>query len=138
MTDSYDDIINLPRPISPTRPPMAPLNRAAQFAPFAALSGYEAAVKETARLTDKRIELDEYLKDAINETLRMIADRITGQPEMEITYFRPDAKKQGGAYVTTIGRGKRIDEYEGLVMLTDGSAIPMEDIISVEVRSWHD
>lgn len=138
MTDSYDDIINLPRHISNTRPRMPATKRAAQFAPFAALTGYEAAIKETARLTDERIELDGYLKDALSEKLRVVADRIKEHPELEITYFRPDTKKEGGAYVTTIGTANKINEYERLVILMDGTAIPIDEIIGVDVRFRND
>ncbi len=133
MTKSYDDIINLPRHVSPTRPQMPIINRSAQFAPFAALTGHEAAVQETARLTDQRIELDEYLQDALNEKLRLIADRLKEQPQVKITYFQPDAKKDGGSYITTVGNAKKIDEYERLLILSDGTVIPMDEILDAEV-----
>ena len=132
MTGEYDDIIHLPRPISKTHPPMSAMDRAAQFSPFAALTGYDAAIKETARLTNEKIELDEYAKDALNERLQIMADRIKEHPEIAITYFQPDAKKNGGAYVTAIGAVKKIDEYERFVVMTDGTAIFIEDIISIE------
>ncbi len=132
MTGEYDDIINLPRPISKTHPPMSAMDRAAQFSPFAALTGYDAAIKETARLTDEKIELDEYAKDALNERLQILAPRIKEHPEIAITYFQPDAKKNGGAYVTAIGTVKKIDEYERFVVMTDGTAIFIEDIIRID------
>ena len=132
MTGEYDDIINLPRPISKTHPPMPMMDRAAQFSPFAALTGYDAAIKETARLTDEKIELDEYAKDALNERLQILAERIKEHPEIAITYFQPDAKKNGGAYVTAIGAVKKIDEYERFVVMTDGTAIFIEDIIRID------
>ena len=135
MTDSYEDIINLPRPVRLNRPRMPQASRAAQFAPFAALVGYEESVRETARVTERRIELDEYLKADINVKLLAVADRIREHPLVEITYFRPDAKKEGGAYVTASGSAKRIDQYERAVVLMDGTAIPVDDIIRVEVRS---
>ena len=135
MTKSYDDIINLPRHISATRPQMPAINRAAQFSPFAALSGYEAAIRETARLTDQRIELDEYIKDALSDQLRAIADRIEERPEIAVTYFQPDPKKDGGAYVTAIGTAKKINEYERLVLMSDGTTIPIAEIIRIDVRS---
>lgn len=138
MTNSYDDIINLPRHISATRPQMPAINRAAQFSPFAALSGYEAAIRETARLTDQRIELDEYIKDALSDQLRAIADRIEDRPELAITYFQPDPKKDGGAYVTSIGTLKKIDEYERLVFMSDGTSIPISEILSIDVHSCKD
>ena len=132
MTGEYDDIINLPRPISKTHPPMSAMDRAAQFSPFAALTGYDAAIKETARLTDEKIELDEYAKDALNERLQILAERIKDHPEIAITYFQPDAKKNGGAYVTAIGAVKKIDEYERFVVMTDGTGIFIEDIIRID------
>ncbi len=132
MTGTYDDIINLPRHVSIRHPPMAALDRAAQFSPFAALTGYDAAIKETARLTDERMELDEYAKDALNDRLQIIADRIKENPEIAITYFQPDVKKDGGAYVTAIGMAKKIDECERFVVMTDGTAIFIDDIISID------
>src|SRR5574344_2002509 len=102
--NNYEDIINLPHHQSVTRAHMSNYDRAAQFAPFAALTGYDDAVKETARLTDKKVELDEYSKDALNERLNMIQDAIDEQPEVSITYFLLDKKKSGGAYVTATDR----------------------------------
>ncbi len=127
----YDDIINLPHHQSATRPHMSNYDRAAQFAPFAALTGYDDAVKETARLTDKKVELDEYSKDALNERLNMIQDAIDEQPEVSITYFLPDKKKSGGAYVTATDHVKKIDEYENTVLLQDGTKIPIADIAEI-------
>ncbi|HBE80805.1 MAG TPA: hypothetical protein DDW65_23915 [Firmicutes bacterium] len=132
MTRTYDDIINLPHHVSMTRPHMTAIDRAAQFSPFAALIGYDSAIKEIARLTDKRVELDEYLKDALNDRLQIIADRIKEHPEIAITYFQLDAKKNGGAYVTAISTVKRIDEYERVIFMTDGTAIPIDEIISID------
>lgn len=127
----YDDIINLPHYQSATRPRMSNYDRAAQFAPFAALTGYDDAVKETARLTDKKVELDEYGKDALNERLNMVQDAIDEQPEVSVTYFLPDKKKSGGAYVTATDRVKKIDEYENIVLLQDGTKIPIADIAEI-------
>lgn len=132
MTRKYDDIINLPHHVSTTRPHMTAIDRAAQFSPFAALTGYDAAVKETGRLTDERVKLDEYMKDALNDRLKIIADRIKEHPEIAITYFQPDAKKNGGAYVTAIGTAKKIEEYERVVVMTNGTAIPIDEIISID------
>lgn len=132
MTKVYDDIINLPHHVSATRPHMSAIDRAAQFSPFAALTGYDSAIKETARLTDERIQLDEYVKDALNDRLQIIADRIKERPEIAITYFQPDAKKNGGAYVTAVGSVKKIDEYERVIVMTDGTAIPIDEIISID------
>lgn len=132
MKRTYDDIINLPHHISATRSHMTAIDRAAQFSPFAALTGYEAAIKETARLTDERVDLDEYAKDALREKLQIITDRIKEHPEITITYFQPDAKKKGGAYVTAVGSAKNIDEYEQVVVMTDGTVIPIDETISID------
>ncbi len=135
MTKTYDDIIHLPHHVSATHPHMAAIDRAAQFSPFAALTGYDAAIKETARLTDKRVELDESMKDTLSNNLQMIADRLKEHPEIAITYFQPDAKKNGGAYVTVINTVKKIDVYERIVVMTDGKVIPVDEIISIDIHS---
>lgn len=127
----YDDIINLPHHQSSARAHMPSADRAAQFSPFAALTGYDAAVKETARLTDEKVELDEYEKQALNERLSMVQDTLDEQPEVSIAYFLPDKKKTGGAYVTMTGCVKRIDEYERLVVMRDGTKIPIDDIADI-------
>lgn len=132
MKNSYDDIIHLPHPVSATHPPMSRQNRAAQFAPFAALTGYEAAVRETARLTDQRIELDEYEKDALNEKLQLVAEQLSDSSEIEVTYFLPDQKKAGGAYVSATGQVKKIDEFKQLIVFQDGKKIPIEEIIEID------
>ena len=132
MTGTYDDIIHLPHHVSTTRPHMAAIDRAAQFSPFAALTGYDSAVKETARLTDERIELSEDMKDALRGKLQIIVNRIKEHPEIEITYFQPDEKKKGGVYLTVTGTAKKIDEYERVVVMTDGTAIPIDEIISID------
>lgn len=131
MTGIYDDIINLPHHVSSTHPHMTAVDRAAQFSPFAALTGYDSAIKETARLTDERIELDEYAKNILSDRLQIIADRIKEYPEITITYFQPDAKKKGGAYVTAVGSAKKIDEYERVVVMTDGTKIPIDEIFRI-------
>lgn len=132
MNSPYADIIDLPRPISKTRPKMSANNRAAQFAPFAALAGHEEAVKETARLTEERIELDEYVKDALSRRLQFIKDRIKEQPRLSITHFKPDSKKTGGSYITSSGRVKKVQEYERIIVMTDGTEIPLDEVISIE------
>lgn len=136
MTKTYDDIINLPHHISTTHPHMTVIDRAAQFSPFAALTGYDSAIKETARLTDERVTLDEHVKDALSDRLQIIADKIKEHPEIAITYFQPDTKKNGGAYVTAVGSPKKIDEYERLVIMTDGTAIPIDEIISIDGQTF--
>lgn len=132
MTREYDDIINLAHHVSATHPHMTAINRASQFSPFAALTGYDAAIKETARLTHERVELDEYTKDILNYRLQNLADWIKEHPEIAITYFQQDAKKNGGAYVTTTGIAKKIDIYKQVVVMTDGTTIPFDEIISIE------
>ena len=132
MTGEYDDIIQLPRHVSATRPHMTAMDRAAQFSPFAALTGYAGAIKETARLTNERIELDEQMKVALNDRLQSVADRIKERPELAITYFQPDAKKNGGAYVTAIGTVKKIDVFERVVVMPNGTVIPFDEIISID------
>lgn len=132
MTKSYDDIINLPHHVSTTRPRMAAIDRAAQFSPFAALTGYAAAIKEAARLTDERIELDENMKDALRDRIQIITDRIKEHPEISIIYFQPDEKKDGGAYVTVIGNVKYVDQYERVLIMTGVTEIPFDEIISID------
>ena len=132
MTKKYDDIINLPRHVSKTRPQMPIIDRAAQFSPFAALTGHDAAVKETARLTEERVELDEYMKESLNHKLLIIADQIKDQPKISITYFLADEKKDGGAYVTSTGKVKKIDLNKGILIMTDEIEIPIDEIINIE------
>lgn len=132
MTEKYNDIIHLPHHVSKTRPPMKAIDRAAQFSPFAALTGHGAAVKETARLTDKRVELDEYMIDTLSHKLQIIEEVLKEGPEIEITYFQPDTKKKGGSYVTAIGTAKKIDQYKSLVIMTDKTVIPIDEIISID------
>ncbi|NLY46940.1 MAG: YolD-like family protein [Tissierella sp.] len=132
MTRKYNDIIYLPHHVSKTRLPMAIIDRAAQFSPFAALTGHDAAIKETARLTHKRVELDEYMKIDLNNRLKIIADKIKEDHEISITYFQPDEKKEGGVYITATNRVKKIDKYEGLIFMVDGREIPMDQILSID------
>lgn len=127
----YDDIIHLPRPVSTRHPKMSLLNRAAQFSPFAALTGLEDAIRETARLTDSFIELDENAKEQLDKQLQLIGKHLGQKPECEIVYFQPDPKKGGGTYVTVHGRIKKIDEYARQIIFTDGTAFPIEHIFSI-------
>lgn len=110
---------------------MSNYDRAAQFSPFAALTGYDDAVKETARLTDSKIELDEYELQELNEKLNKIQDNLREDAEVSITYFVPDKKKSGGSYKTISGIVKRIDEYEQLILMKDGTKIPIGDILEI-------
>lgn len=128
----YEDIVDLPHHISKKHPQPTMADRAARFAPFAAITGYEELVLEEARVTDERIEMDESSKAALNEKLNMILEFVDEQPEVSITYFEPDKKKSGGAYVNITGIVKRIDEYEHFVIMTDGKKIRIEDIFALE------
>lgn len=127
----YDDIINLPHHVSKKHPPMSLLNRAAQFSPFAALTGHSEAVRETARLTDSFIELGEDRKRQLDEQLQRIRENLEREPEIEAVYFQPDDKKDGGAYVTVCGRVKRISEYERRIIFTDGTSLPIDYLFSI-------
>lgn len=129
---NYDDILELPHHVSKIHPQMSLADRAAQFSPFAALTGHEEAILETARLTEEFIELDEGRKEQINEKLQYLRENQAGRPEIAVTYFQKDTRKSGGAYVTVRGQVKRIDEHECQVILTDGTGIAMEQIFSIE------
>lgn len=128
----YDDIIDLPHYTSGKRPRMSEEARAAQFSPFAALTGYEQAVRETARLTESQTELTEDEKTRINEILCVIAECAAEAPRVKVTYFVEDDKKSGGAYVTLSGRFRRIDEYEKKLYLINGESILIERIRAIE------
>lgn len=127
----YDDIINLPHHVSKKHPQMSLYARSAQFAPFAALTGYEDVVKETARLTDKRIEIDEEVKSILDSKLQIIQDQIKNQPQIIFTYFIPDLKKDGGVYQTVTGYVKKIDTYNQVIFLKDNTQIKIADIIDI-------
>lgn len=131
MSTPYEDILHLPHHVSEKLPPMSRLDRAAQFSPFAALTCYEAAVKETACLTDQRIELDEGEKEAIDQRLTLLQERLSEPTKVTITYFVPDKKKAGGAYVSASGTVKKIDDYERMVILRNGASIPIDDILHI-------
>ena len=124
----YADIIDLPHHVSATRPRMSMIDRAAQFSPFAALTGYDAAIKETGRLTDERSELSEESRAALDRKQQILLDNLADRPEVSVTYFVPDERKSGGAYVTITGQVKKVDEYERLLILTDGTKIPLDEI----------
>ena len=133
----YEDIVDLPHHVSRKHPQPTVADRAARFAPFAAITGYDEMVLEEARITDDRIELDENSKAALNEKLNMILEFIDEQPEVSITYFEPDKRKAGGAYVTVTGTVKRIDEYEHLVIMTDGKKINIDDIYNLQSELFY-
>lgn len=127
----YDDIINLPHHDSKKHPRMSKEARAAQFAPFAALTGYDDVIKETSRITSKRIEINEELKTILDTKLQIIHDRINEKPEITFTYFVPDTKKDGGEYVTITGNVLKIDEFNQNVILGDRSEIPITEIVEI-------
>lgn len=133
MQNNYDDIIDLPHHVSATRPQMFMMDRAAQFSPFAALTGYDAAIKETARLTDQKIDLDDYEKEEINDKIQLITEHLGEDFEVVITYFQPDSRKAGGAYVDAVGIVKKIDEYDRVIILQDGKKIPIDDILDIDM-----
>lgn len=127
----YEDIINLPHHVSKKHPKLSMEQRAAQFAPFAALTGYGDAVKETARLTEKRIELNNEEKEIINSKLQEIQNKIQNNPKATITYFIPDLKKSGGEYVTVVGNVKKIDKDKQCLILNEKREIPIKEIIEI-------
>ncbi len=131
MKSPYDDIIHLPHHVSRNHPQMPMLDRAAQFAPFAALTGYEAAVGETARQTAERRELDPQEAEELNRRLAELIARLPERPEVTIEYFVPDERKAGGAYVTVTGRVRHISIAERVLVMEDETVIPMEDVDSV-------
>lgn len=128
----YDEIIDLPHHVSKTRPQMPMSDRAAQFSPFAALTGYDSAIRETGRLTDEKIDLDEESLNALNMRYQMLTDALEERPEVRITYFKPDERKAGGAYVTITGAVRKIDDFEQTIIMQDGTRIPMGDVLSLE------
>ena len=132
MNNRYDEIINLPHHVSKTRPQMPMSDRAAQFAPFAALTGYDSVIKETGRLTGERIELDEEALTDLNMRYQLLVDALDEEPEVEITYFKPDERKSGGEYVTVTGTVKKVDDFERLITMYDGTKIPMDDVLAVD------
>lgn len=132
MTRKYDDILHLPHPTSKKHPRMPISDRAAIFSPFAALTGHAAAIQETARLTDQKIELDEDTKAELDRRQAILLEHIAEQPEVTITWFCPDEKKSGGAYVVTVGRLKRVDETAGTLRLADGMMIALDEIVDLQ------
>ena len=134
MQDNYEDIMYLPHYRSKIRQAMPLRDRAAQFAPFAALTGYDAASSETARLTDRRIEPDDETVRILNERVRQLRERISEKPEATVTFFVPDLRKAGGKYVTVHGRVRRVDEFEGTLVLTDGRKLPLADVIEISMN----
>ena len=134
MSRSYDDIIDLPHPTSTKHPRMPVADRAAQFSPFAALTGYEAAVQETARLTDERIELNEDELAALDEKLRTVLAWNGEAPLVSITYFQADDRKAGGSYNTAQGYIRKLDELRRVIVMQDGSKIPVDDVLEISSK----
>lgn len=128
----YDDIINMPHHVSMTRSHMSALDRAAQFSPFAALTGHDAAIKETARLTNERIDLDESSRELLDEKLLILQEHLEEQPKVSITYFKQDEKKSGGEYQSVTNKIIKLNEYENTILLEDGTIIPIKDVYFME------
>ena len=133
MSGKYDDIIDLPHPTSQNHPRMSLHDRAAQFSPFAALTGHHAAITETGRLTDRRIELDESEIARVDAALQHLQELLPERPTVSITYFVPDERKSGGSYRTITSEVKRIDAVAGVIQMADRREIPIEDVFSVAV-----
>lgn len=135
MTGPYNDIIHLPHPNSAKHPRMPIQDRAAIFSPFAALSGHSAAIAETARLTDQKMELDEDTKAELDRRQAVLLEHISEQPEITVTWFQPDERKDGGVYLTATGRLKKLDAIQRVLALTDGTKIPLDDVAEIE-SNW--
>lgn len=131
----YDDIINLSHHVSSRHPQMPMMNRAAQFSPFAALTGYDDAVRETARLTDEKIELDEYEKEELDRKIQWLGSHLDEHIPVSITYFQPDDRKAGGTYEEIVDTIRKINVYEHEILLSGGKRIPMEDILLLIFRT---
>ena len=130
--NNYDDIINLPHHESSVYKRMPMINRAAQFAPFAALTGYEEAIEETGRITNMKSELDEYIKEDISNKINYLADKENGDKKIIITYFVPDLRKEGGEYVTKSGFVLKVDEVRKELYLDDNTVIKISNITAIE------
>lgn len=133
-TEKYEDIIYLKHPRSKNHPPMPVEDRAAQFAPFAALTGYGDAINETSRLTEARTELDEEQREILDQKLSLLKNHLKENPELTVTYFLPDALKEGGSYEKYTGHLHKIDEYSRTLVMTDGKTIKVQDIVEIEIK----
>ena len=133
-THNYDDIIHLSRPDSHRRAKMSNYDRAAQFSPFAALTGFDAAIAETGRLTEDRTELDEGGKQLLDEQMRAVLDLLSEKPKVTVVWFCYDERKAGGTYVSTTGNVKKVDTYTGKLLLTSGQAIPLGEIFQITLE----
>lgn len=128
----YDDLIYLPHPVSRKHPPMSAMDRAAQFSPFSALTGYEAVLQEAGRLTDSRAELSEYSRDILDQKQKILLDAAPTYPEITVTYFIPDRRKQGGAYGTLKGNLKKIDLARRVIILLDRTEVSLDDVADIQ------
>lgn len=129
----YDDIIDMPRHVSTKRAAMQRRARAAQFAPFAALTGYDDSIAEAARLTDKKLELSDMMIDSLNQNIAQIRERITKRPAACVTYFVADENKSGGRYETVAGNIRHIDDGARMIIMTGGLKIPIDDVYFIEL-----
>lgn len=132
VNNQYEDIINLPHHVSATRAHMSIYDRAAQFSPFAALTGHDEAIKEKARITDERMELDEGTKQLLDERLQLIRQHIDTHPKVTITYFVPDERKEGGSYVTVQEKVVKLNEYKHIIYMDNGKTIPIWEVVEIE------
>ena len=134
MSQSYEDIIDLPHPTSVRHPRMSRISRAAQFSPFAALTGHEAAITETARLTDQKMELTEEAKAELDQIQQMLLEHMAEKPEVTVTWFQPDERKEGGAYRKTVGLLKKIDTVQRMLCFHNGAQISLDDIMEIQAE----
>ena len=132
MSGKYDDILHLPHPTSAKHPRMPISERAAIFSPFAALAGHAGAIAETARLTDRKVELDEDAKAELDRRQAILLEHSKERPEVTVIWFQPDGRKEGGAYLTITGRLKRLDTIQRVLVLTGGTKIPLDDVAGIE------
>ena len=132
ITHRYDDIIRLSRPVSDRHAPMPAASRAAQFAPFAALTGHDDAIRETARPTHQRPELDEDRKQVLDQRLQHLRAHLASRPQITLTCFCPDPAKAGGTCMRRTGRAVRLDEYGRQLLLEDGTVIPLDQLLDMD------
>lgn len=129
----YDDILNLPHHVSSTRPRMSMHDRAAQFSPFSALTGYDDTVRETARLTDEKLEFTADRVNDLNQKITFLKEHAKKRPQITVEYFIPDEKKAGGKYITLSSKFRRIDDYNHNMVFASGEEIPLNDIFEIEL-----
>ena len=137
MSGKYDDMLSLPHHVSAVHPQMSRHDRAAQFSPFAALSGYDAVLQEAGRLTQPQKELDEGVQAELNGQLRVLAGLLDQHPEVTVTWFRPDGKKKGGEYLTATGTVRKIDTYREVLILESGEQIPIHNLLSLSGSAFN-